>query len=160
MYLSPKKKYVENFLSRSGMLNCKTMTSPMNVNEKLCLDDGSGDTDAGKYRRLVGILLYLTHTRPDLMYVVSVVSRYMHRPSMHHLGAVKRIMHHIASTLDFRLLYQSSDQLRLKGYTDSDCRGSVDDRKRTTGWVFNIGSAVVAWSSKKQDITTLSSTEG
>lgn len=57
------------------------------------------------------------------MYSVSVVSRYMHHPSMHHLGAVKRIMHHIANTIDFGLLYERIDHLKLNGYTDSDWGG-------------------------------------
>lgn len=118
-----QKKYAENFLCKYNMLACKSVPSPMNPNEKLSLGDGSGDADAKKYRKMVGSLLYLTHTRPDLMYSVSVVSRYMHHPSMHHLGAVKRIMHHIANTIDFGLLYERIDHLKLNGYTDSDWGG-------------------------------------
>ncbi|XP_039140591.1 secreted RxLR effector protein 161-like [Dioscorea cayenensis subsp. rotundata] len=131
------------------MLDCKTEPTPMNANEKLSLDDGSGDANAGKYRNLVGSLLYLTHTRPDLMYAVSVVARFMHCPSMHHLGAVKRIMHHIAGTINLGLLYERTDKLKLMGYTDNDWGGLIDDQKSTTGWVFNLGSAAVAWCSKK-----------
>lgn len=118
-----QKKYAENFLCKYNMLACKSVPSPMNPNEKLSLGDGSGDADAKIYRKMVGSLLYLTHTRPDLMYSVSVVSRYMHHPSMHHLGAVKRIMHHIANTIDFGLLYERIDHLKLNGYTDSDWGG-------------------------------------
>lgn len=144
-----QSKYAESFLFKANMLDCKTKPTPMNPNEKLSLDDGSGDANAGKYRILVGSLLYLTHTRPDLMYDVSAVARFMHCPSMHDLGAVKCIMHHIAGTINLGLLYERTDKLKLMGYIDSDWGRSIDDRKSTTSWVFNLGSTAVAWSSKK-----------
>ncbi|XP_039118477.1 uncharacterized mitochondrial protein AtMg00810-like [Dioscorea cayenensis subsp. rotundata] len=150
-----QKKYAEDLLSKAGMLNCKVEPTPMNTNEKLRLEDGSGQANAERYRRLVGSLLYLTHTKLDLMFVVSVVSRYMQRPIVHHLGVVKRILYHVARTLDHGLLYRNSCKLKLTGFSDSDWGGSLDDRKSVSSWVFNLGSAVVAWSSKKQDITAL-----
>ena len=107
----------------------------------------------------MGSLLYLTHTRPDLVHAIGVVSRYMHNPSAHHLGAVKRILHYVAGTINFGLQYEHVNQFRLCGCPNSDWEGYVDNRKSTSGWMFTLGSAAIAWSSKKQDITALSSTE-
>lgn len=122
-----QKRYVEIFLSKSGMIKCKLVTSSLNANEKLCLEHGSGDADAGRYRRLVGSLLYLTHTRPDLMHAVSIVSRYMHQPSQHQLGTVKRIMQYVAGTTNYVFVYEHTYRWQLIGYTDSDWSGSLDD---------------------------------
>ncbi|XP_039126982.1 uncharacterized mitochondrial protein AtMg00810-like [Dioscorea cayenensis subsp. rotundata] len=140
-----QRKYAENFPRTANMLECKIEQSPMNLNEKLSLDDGSGETDADKNRKLVGSLPYLTHTRPDLMYTISVVVQYMHCSSMHHLGAVKRIMYHITVIINFRLLYKCTDNLKQEGYMDSDWDGSIDDKKSTTSWVFNLGSTATVW---------------
>ena len=79
-----QKKYAEELLKRVGMLNCKPMSTPVNTNEKLQLNDNSGSVDGKRYRRIVGGLLYLTHTRPYFMFAVSLVTRYMHCPSKHH----------------------------------------------------------------------------
>lgn len=153
------KRYAEDLLRKSGMFHCKTMASPMNTNDKFSLNDDSGEGDARRYRKLVGSLLYLTHTRPDLIFVVSVVSRYMHQPTKHHLGAVKRILHYVAKTINVGLLYEHTNQLNLTGYTDSDWGGSIDDCKSTSGWFFHLGSTAVTWCSKKQEIMALSSTK-
>lgn len=131
----------------------------MNTNEKLSQDDGSENTDPTRYRRLVGSLLYLTHTRPALVYAVGIVSRFMQSPTSHHMGAVKRILHYLSGTMSHGLMYSHSDELCLQGFTDSDWVGSPDDRRSTTGWCFSLGSVAVAWCSKKQLITALSSTE-
>ncbi|XP_039142894.1 secreted RxLR effector protein 161-like [Dioscorea cayenensis subsp. rotundata] len=78
---------------------------------------------------------------------------------MHHLGAVKRILRYISGTIDYGIHYRRNEEFKLLGYSDSDWSGSQDDRKSTTGWVFSLGSGVIAWSSKKQAITALLSTE-
>ncbi|XP_039143969.1 uncharacterized mitochondrial protein AtMg00810-like [Dioscorea cayenensis subsp. rotundata] len=153
------KRYAEDLLSKAAMLHCKPISTPMNSNEKLQSQDSSGYTNPSKYRMLVGRLLYLTHSRPDIMHVVSIMSRFMQTPSMHHLGAVKRILRYINGTTNYGLLYTKNDEFNLTGYSDSDLGGSQDDRKSTTGWLFSLGSTAIAWCSKKQPITALSSTE-
>lgn len=87
------------------MLNRKSLTTPINVNEKLQLEDGSGKTNGIRFRYVVGGLLYLTHTRPDLVFAIGLLSRYLHNLSRHHMAAVKRILHYVAGTIDFRLQY-------------------------------------------------------
>lgn len=141
------------------MLGCKIAYTPMNVNEKLITDDGTGLTDARCFRSIVGGLNYLSHTRPDIAFPISVVSRFMHNPTKHHFGAVKRILRYVARTTDFGIWYSKKSDFRLFGFTDSDWAGCLDDRKSTSGYAFSLGSGVISWSSKKQEIVALSSSE-
>ncbi|XP_039138720.1 uncharacterized mitochondrial protein AtMg00810-like [Dioscorea cayenensis subsp. rotundata] len=141
-------KYAEDLLSKAGLLHCNPVGGPINLNEKLQMKDGSGDVDCTKYRRIVGSLLYLTHTRPDLMHAVSVVARFMQSPTKHQYGAVKRILRYVSGTTGYGLHYAKNDQFKLVGYSDSDWGGSPEDRRSTTRWVFSLGSGAVAWCSK------------
>ena len=134
-----QKRYAEELLKRAGMLNCKTLSTPVNINEKLQLNDNSGSVDERRYRKIVGGLLYLTHTILDLMFAVSSVTRYMHCPSKHHMGAVKRILHYIAGTLDLGIQYEHIQNFGLIGHVNSDWGGLLDDRRSTAGWVFSLG---------------------
>ncbi|XP_057537921.1 secreted RxLR effector protein 161-like [Amaranthus tricolor] len=111
------------------------------------------------YRSLVGSLIYLTHTRPDIVNAVSIVSRFMSEPSKDHLTAAKRILRYIKGTKSYGIMYETEKFFKLTGYTDSDWAGSVDDRKSTSGYVFQLGNKVVSWSSKKQATVALSSAE-
>ncbi|KAL4179185.1 hypothetical protein AMTRI_Chr13g118800 [Amborella trichopoda] len=99
----------------------------MNANEKLRLEDGTERVDAKCFRSLVGGLIYLTHTRPDIMFVISHVSRLMHNPTKHHVGAAKRILRYICGTSSYGLRYTHDSNFELIGYTDSDWAGSLDD---------------------------------
>lgn len=101
----------------------------------------------------------MCHTRPDITFAVSVVSRFMHKPSVHHLGAAKRILRYVAGTANFGIRYSKVSDFRLCGYSDSDWAGCLEDRKSTSGHVFFLGSGAISWSSKKQDIVALSSSE-
>nr|GEW03870.1 retrovirus-related Pol polyprotein from transposon TNT 1-94 [Tanacetum cinerariifolium] len=123
-------KYIEDTLKKFSMRNCKIAATPMNIGEKLSLDDDSGMADSTIYRSLVGRLIYVTHSRPDIAFLVGMVSRFMHKPSKHHFG-----------------------------FSDSDWAGSMDDRRSTSGSCFVLGSTVVSWSSKKQATVALSTTE-
>lgn len=152
-------KYVTNLLSRFGMSNCNTEATPVNCNEKLQLKDGADKVDSEMYRSLVGGLIYLTHTRPDLAYAVNLVSRYMHQPSKLHLGAAKRIIKYVASTKNFGIWYKRAQEIALVGYNDSDWASCPDDRKSLSTYVFTLGNGAVAWCSKKQHTVALSSTE-
>ncbi|CAH9099164.1 unnamed protein product [Cuscuta epithymum] len=154
-----QKRYAINLLKRFHMEACETIATPMNASEKLQKCDGTEDADVTLYRSLVGGLNYLTHSRPDLAYCVSMVSRYMQKPSKQHFGAAKRILRYVAGTLEYGLWYSSVKDLKLRGYTDSDWAGCVDDRKSMSGSVFDLGSGAVTWSSKKQETIALSSSE-
>lgn len=154
-----QQKYALELLKQFGMEGCKTAGTPMNVSEKLTIDDGTGLTDARKFRSLVGRLIYLTHTRPDLSYAVGLVSRFMHCPSKQHFGAAKRILRYIASTTSYGIWYSKQENFELLGYSDSDWAGAKGDMESTSGNCFTLGSGIVTWASKKQAIVALSSTE-
>lgn len=154
-----QEKYARDLLTRFGMNHCKEEITPMNCNEKLLLDDGADKVNEEVYRSLVGGLIYLTHSRPDLAYSVSHISRFMQRPSKIHFGAARRILRYVGSTTNFGIWYKHSKSIDLVGHSDSDWAGCVDDRKSLSAYVFSIGSGAVAWRSKKQQTVALSSTK-
>ncbi|XP_044512501.1 uncharacterized mitochondrial protein AtMg00810-like [Mangifera indica] len=108
-----QKKYVVDLLKKFGMSNCKATNTPLNVNEKLTLDDGVKKTDEKYFQSMVGGLMYLTNTRPDLMFAVSLISRFMHSPSKHHLGTAKRIMRYVQGTISYGIKYEQSTSNEL-----------------------------------------------
>uniref|UniRef100_A0A3Q7HIM5 Uncharacterized protein n=1 Tax=Solanum lycopersicum TaxID=4081 RepID=A0A3Q7HIM5_SOLLC len=154
-----QRKYATDLLKKFTMVNCKVATTPMNINEKLCRDDGSEMANATYFRSLVGGLNYLSHTRPDIAFSVGVISRFMHNPSKLHLGAAKRVLRYIAGTTEHGIWYSKATNFTLTGFTDSDYAGNIDDRKSTSGFLFNLGSGAISWSSKKQEIVSLSTSE-
>ncbi|KAG6520057.1 hypothetical protein ZIOFF_017087 [Zingiber officinale] len=128
-------------------------------NEADQLDDGAAKVDAKIYRSLVGSLIYLTNTRPDIVYSVSLISRFMHEPSKLHYAAAKRILRYLQGTRKLGIKYVKEKENKLVGYTDSDWAGSLDDRKSTSGYIFCLGSKIISWVSKKQKTVSLSSAE-
>ncbi|MFS7974794.1 putative RNA-directed DNA polymerase [Helianthus anomalus] len=154
-----QENYAKGIVSKFGMEGCKVEDTPMNVNEKLMQDDKADKANEVIFRSLVGSLIYLTHTRPDLAYSVSLISRFMQNPSKLHLGAAKRIVKYVAGTTGYGIWYERGVPINLIGYTDSDWASSVDDRKSVSANVFSLGSGAVTWSSKKQSTVALSSTE-
>lgn len=115
--------------------------------------------DSTTYRQLIGSLIYLTNTRPDLSYAVSILSRFMQEPRDSHWNAAKRVLRYIQGTKDFGLLYTKTKNFVLGGYSDADFAGSIDDRASTSGYLMNMGSAAVSWSCKKQATVATSSAE-
>lgn len=103
--------------------------------------------------------MYITNTRPDLQYAVSMLSRYMSKPTLLHLQAAKRVLRYLKGTMDFGLWYKKGGTGEVLVYTDSDFAGDIDSRKSTSGYVFLLDNTAVAWSSKKQPIVTFSTTE-
>ena len=91
----------------------------------------SKNVDLTLYKSIVGSLMYLTATRPDIMYTVSLISRFMETPKETHWQANKRILRYVNGAKEYGVLYSTSDKFKLIGYTDSDWAGSVDDKKST-----------------------------
>ncbi|CAL2268253.1 unnamed protein product [Prunus armeniaca] len=154
-----QEKYAENRLKKFNMLKSKPTDTPMSINLKLTSNDGAPKFDASIYRSVVGSLIYLTNTRPDIVHDVSVVSRFMSDLSNHHFAAVKRILRYIQRTQGYGIRYTQEKEAQFFGYTDSDWEGAIDDRKSTSGHVFFLGSKVISWSSKKQSTVALSTAE-
>ncbi|KAL5553717.1 hypothetical protein UlMin_041118 [Ulmus minor] len=115
-----QRKYILDLLTETGMLGCKPVDTPIEQNHKLfhCLDATS--TDKGRYQRLVGKLIYLSHTRPDIAYAVCVVSQFMHDPRKPHMDAVERILRYLKSAPGKGLLFTKHNHLKIEGYTDAD----------------------------------------
>ena len=103
--------------------------------------------------------MYLTATRLDIMFFMSLISRYMENPKEMHLLAAKRILCYLQETMEFSLLYKKGKAASLIGFIDSDFAGDQDDRRSTSSYVFMLGSRAISWSSKKQPIVTLSTTK-
>ncbi|KAL9429389.1 hypothetical protein AB3S75_031241 [Citrus x aurantiifolia] len=154
-----QRKYALEVLRKFKMENCNLVYNPIVPGCRLFKDENGVQVDETLYKQMVGCLMYLTATRPDLMYAVSLVSRYMSKPTELHILAVKRIMRYLKGTTELGVFYKKGGNEGLVGYTDSNYAGDLNDRKSTSGYVFMLGSGAVAWSSKKQPIVTLSTTE-
>ncbi|KAD3336320.1 hypothetical protein E3N88_31839 [Mikania micrantha] len=126
---------------------------------KLAKEDGSGDVNATEFRRIIGSLRYLTHTRPDLLFAVGYVSRYMQAPKGSHQQAIKHILRHVKGTSNLGIHYQKGGKEELLGYSDSSYSVDQDDGKGTTGVVFYFNERPITWSSQKQQTVALSSCE-
>ncbi|KAJ8617574.1 hypothetical protein MRB53_013760 [Persea americana] len=126
---------------------------------KMDKDSAGMAVDSTMYMQMVGSLMYLTSTRPDIMFVVSLLSRYLAHPTALHLQAVKRVLRYIKGTLTYGIFYKKGGNKELLAYTDSDYAGDLEDRKSTSGFSFLLSSGAVSWSSKKQPVVTLSTTE-
>jgi hypothetical protein len=152
--------YVKKILEMAGMADCKVVAMPMEERLRLSRDSTVEEVDATLYRRIVGSLRYLIHTRPDLTYTVGYVSRFLERPTEEHFQAVKKILRYIVGTLQYGLRYgRRTGTTRLVGYCDSDLADDIDTRKSTTGALFFLGKSLVSWQSLKQRVVALSSCE-
>ena len=154
-----QRKYALEVLKRFGILESHEVNSLIVPGSKLSKDVDGVAIDESYYKQIVGSLMYLTATRPDIMYSVSLISRYMAKPTELHLQAAKRILRYLKGTFDYGIMYKKRSSNDLVAYTDSDYAGELDDRKSTSGYVFLLSSGAVSWLSKKQPIVTLSTTE-
>ncbi|GKV18362.1 hypothetical protein SLEP1_g28758 [Rubroshorea leprosula] len=154
-----QEAYAKKVLEKFEMENCKSVSTPIGCGTRLSKYDESTKVDPSLYRSLVGNLRYLTCTRPDILYGVGLVSRYMEAPTSTHMKVAKRVLRYIKSTVDYGLTYSFSTNFQLYGYSDSDWGGDVDDQKSTTDFLFFLGDTAFTWCSKKQPIVTLSTCE-
>ncbi|KAL2345957.1 hypothetical protein Fmac_007242 [Flemingia macrophylla] len=137
-----QEKYAKEILRKFKMEECKPSATPMNQKEKFSIEDGAEKVDEKLYRSLIGCLMYLTATRPDITYAVSLLSRYMHCASQIHFKAAKRILRYIKGTICYGVKFQPVKDFSLYGYSDSDWAGSNDDMKSTSGYCFTFGYGV------------------
>jgi hypothetical protein len=131
------------------MEECNPAETPIPLGTKLSKKDEGPTVDPTLYNILVGNLLYLTATRPGIMYAASLVSRFMESPKDSHWKMAKQILRYVAGTLNFGIWYTKSNSKQLSSYTNSDFVGSLNDRKSTFGHVFHLGTNLISWASKK-----------
>eukprot|EP00253_Pinus_taeda_P006028 PITA_06028 len=135
-----QSKYSCDLLHLFHMEDCKPAPSPFQFGVKLSVTCTSLEVDTTLYCQLVGKLLYITHTRPDLSFVVGLISRFMQTPHESHWKADKIILRYVRGTIQFGIHYSAEASPLLVGFTDSDWAGDPDDRKSTGGYVFILGS--------------------
>ncbi|XP_050157529.1 uncharacterized mitochondrial protein AtMg00810-like [Malus sylvestris] len=148
-----QRKYTLDLLKESSLMVCKPVRTCTHLDSKLQLNDHrEALLDITEYQRLVSKLIYLTITRPDISYTVSIVSQFMHAPTSVHMQIVKRILHYLKWSISRRLLMQKNDNVAIMGYIDVDWAGNCLDCKSTTSFCTFIGGNLVTWQSKKQNV--------
>ena len=154
-----QEKYLKDVLRKFGMQDCKGVKIPMPTNGHLCTDENGIDFDQKVYRSMIGSLLYLCASRPDIMLSVCMCARFQAAPKESHHKAVKHILRYLAHTPTLGLWYPKGSAFDLIGYSDSDYAGDRVDRKSTSGTCHFLGRSLVCWSSKKQNCVSLSTAE-
>ncbi|KAI3678432.1 hypothetical protein L6452_37724 [Arctium lappa] len=152
-------KYTSDLLSKAGITDNKTASTPLEHNLHLAPNAGPPLHDPTLYRQLVGSLVYLTVTRPDIAYAVHTVSQFMSAPCSDHYVVVLRILRYLKGTMFHGLHFKSTSSLTLRGFSDTDWNSDMTDRRSTTGYCFFLGDSLISWQSKKQSLTARSSTE-
>ncbi|GJX06231.1 retrovirus-related pol polyprotein from transposon TNT 1-94 [Tanacetum coccineum] len=154
-----QSNYVLEILKKYGMETCDPIGTLMEIKDKLDLDQNGTPVDAMKYRSMVGALMYLTSSRPNIVHATCLCARYQAKPTEKHLKEVKRIFRYLWGTVNMGLWYTKDSGFELTGFLDADYARCKDTFKSTSGRTQFLGEKLVGWSSKKQDCTTLSTAE-
>ncbi|GAU26014.1 hypothetical protein TSUD_64020 [Trifolium subterraneum] len=154
-----QEKYVNDLLKKYKMNEAKIMSTPMHPSTSLDKDEKGKDVSEKEYRGMIGSLLYLTASRPDIVFAVGLCARFQTSPKESHLIAVKRIFRYLVGTPDIGLWYKKGSHFDLQAYCDADYAGDKIERKSTSGACQFFGEALVSWCCTKQNTIALSTTE-
>ncbi|KAJ9543930.1 hypothetical protein OSB04_023637 [Centaurea solstitialis] len=154
-----QSKYVATMLQKFGMNDAKPASTPMETHKHLTADVEGEEVDVHQYRSMIGSLMYLTASRPDIMFAVCVCARFQVRTKESHLHAVKRIFKYLKGQPKLGLWYPYDNSFDLVAYTDSDYGGANLDRKSTSGGCQFLGGRLVSWQCKKQTTVSQSTNE-
>ncbi|XP_042988889.1 uncharacterized mitochondrial protein AtMg00810-like [Carya illinoinensis] len=154
-----QRKYALDILKDIGQLGARNAPFPMEQNLKLNNQDGTLLYDPSSYQRLVGRLIYLTITRPDIVFAVNILSQFMHAPRIPHMQAATRVLRYIKGSPGQDIFFPSSNTLHVTAYTDSDWASCPTTRRSTTGFFIQLGTSPISWCTKKQTTVARSSTE-
>nr|GEZ05328.1 uncharacterized mitochondrial protein AtMg00810-like [Tanacetum cinerariifolium] len=154
-----QSKYVHEILKKYGLNTSDIVGTPMDIKDKLDLDQIGTPVDAMKYHSMIGSLMYFTSSRPEFLHATCVCARYQAHPIEKHLKEVKRIFRYLQGTVNMGLWYTKDSGFELTGFLDADYAGCKDTFKSTSGGAQFLGEKLVSWSSKKQDCTSLSTME-
>ncbi|GJU91387.1 putative ribonuclease H-like domain-containing protein [Tanacetum coccineum] len=152
-------KYVGEVLKKFGFTEVKNASTPMETQKPLLKDEDGEEVDVHMYSSMIGSLMYLTSSRPDIMFAVYACARYQVNPKVSHLHAVKRIFRYLKGQLKLGLWYLKDSPFDLVAYTDSDYAGANMDRKSTTGGCQFLGCRLISWQCKKQTVVANSTTK-
>ncbi|GJX92068.1 retrotransposon protein, putative, ty1-copia subclass [Tanacetum coccineum] len=158
IFLNQSKYALESF-KKYGIESSDPVDTPMVEKSKLDEDTQGKAVDPTHYRGMVGTLMYLTASRPDLTFAVCMCARYQAKPTEKHLHAVKRIFKYLRGTVNRGLWYPKDSSIALTAYADADHAGCQDTRRSTSGSMQLLGDRLVSWSSKRQKSAAISSTE-
>ncbi|XP_048331241.1 uncharacterized mitochondrial protein AtMg00810-like [Ziziphus jujuba] len=151
--------YITDLLHRANMIDCKESHSPASSSTQLGSTVGNSFPDTFLYQSTVGALQYFTITRPEISFIVNKLSQSMHNPTDVYWSACKRMLCYLHGTKHLGLLIRPSRRLTLSGFTDADWASNLDDRKSISGYCIYLGTTLVSWSSRKQNVVARSSTE-
>ncbi|GJT95243.1 putative ribonuclease H-like domain-containing protein [Tanacetum coccineum] len=152
-------KYVKDILNKFDFRTIKPASTPIEAHKSLGKDEEGEDVDVHLYRSMIGCLMYLTASRPDIMFAVCLCARFQVTPKVSHLHAVKRIFRYLKHQPKLGLWYPKDSPFHLEAFSDSDYAGDNHDRRSTSGGCQYLGRRLVSWQCKKQTIVAISSTE-
>ncbi|XP_019198264.1 PREDICTED: uncharacterized protein LOC109192121 [Ipomoea nil] len=154
-----QRKYVLEILKESGFLEAKPAQTPATTGLQLTHSEGSLLEKPEIYRRLIGKLLYLTNTRPDISHIVQQLSQFVDKPTSTHLTAAHRVLRYLKGSPGKGIFYHSNSQFKLYGFSDSDWANCPESRKSVTGYCIYLGNNLISWRTKKQATVSKSSSE-
>ncbi|KAI3676809.1 hypothetical protein L1987_86422 [Smallanthus sonchifolius] len=154
-----QSKDVKSILERFKMADCSAARTPMQVHHQLSPDKEGQDTDQHQYRAMIGSLMYLTASRPDIMFAVCLCARFQAAPKVSHLQAVKRILRYLKGAPKLGLWYPKNGNVNLYAYTNSDYGGCNLDKKSTSGGCQFLGGRLISWQCKNQTCVSTSTAE-
>nr|GEZ63254.1 retrovirus-related Pol polyprotein from transposon TNT 1-94 [Tanacetum cinerariifolium] len=154
-----QSKYVLGILKKYRMESCDPVGTPMEIKDKLDLEQNGTPVGATKYHSMIGALMYLTSSRPDIVHATCLCARYQAKPTEKHLKEVKRIFRYLQGTVNTGLWYSKDSGFEVTGFSDADYAGCKDTFKSTFGGAQFLGEKLVSWSSRKQDCMVLSTAE-
>ncbi|GJS04912.1 hypothetical protein Tco_0321420 [Tanacetum coccineum] len=152
-------KYVKDILNKFDFRTIKPASTPIEAHKSLGKDEEGEDVDVHLYRSMIGCLMYLTASRPDIMFAVCLCARFQVTPKVSHMHAVKRIFRYLKLQPKLGLWYPKDSPFHLEAFSDSDYAGDNHDRRSTSGGCQYLGRRLVSWQCKKQTIVAISSTE-
>ncbi|XP_057505369.1 uncharacterized mitochondrial protein AtMg00810-like [Actinidia eriantha] len=154
-----QRKYILDLLRNTGLMRCKSVDTPMDPNVKLETNLEDSPVDRGMFQRLVGRLIYLAHTRPDIAFPVSCISQFMHSPYQCHLDAANRVLKYLKGPPGRGLMFRKQATRNVEVFVDADWAGCLNDRRSTSGYCSFVFGNLVTWRSKKQPVVARSSAE-
>ncbi|CAH9092150.1 unnamed protein product [Cuscuta epithymum] len=154
-----QRKYCLELIDEFGLAGCKPVSTPIDPSQKLTPESGTPLQNPTSFRRLIGRLIYLTNTRPDISFAVQHLSQFVSNPRDTHLNAALRILKYLKSSPGLGLFYPSSNTFNIQAFSDSDWATCPTTRKSITGFCVFLGASLISWKSKKQSTVSRSSSE-